>query len=580
MFLQSYSVAVKEIMDKDIFFSDHKDDIQEVMDYIFKNNKKEVLVLKNKDLIGIVTIKDLYKILGKNISKLTIEEIMAKEIISVTIDETLYRVRSLMIENKIGRIPVFSNKKLVGIIREESMRDFFYKGVDEAEEAIQHIFDNIHEALCVLDNKGRVILWNKRSESLYGVKEEEIKGKYLKDHFPNAIDLKVFDTKESVKNLYHSPKEGYHVIISASPIFINGKLHGVVSTEKDISEIEELQIELKKAKDRLVELQKQIKNQEEDPFDRIIGHSKKIIGKKEIARQIAKTNVSVLITGESGTGKEEFAKAIHKHSGVTGNFVPVNCSAIPNELFESEFFGYEKGAFTGARKEGKLGFFEQANGGTLFLDEIGDMPISMQAKLLRVLQDKKIKKVGGEAFIPVNVRIISATNKNLLEMVKENSFREELYYRINVIGIELPSLKERKEDIVLFVDHFLKEICTENKKVIPKIHSDVMNFLVDYLWKGNIRELKNVVEYMAIMCKGDIITKELIPKYMIEESLNIKLETPSLDLNQTVELIEITMIKKALKEAEGNRLEASRLLNIPRTTLHSKMKKYNLYDYL
>ena len=182
-------------------------------------------------------------------------------------------------------------------------------------------------------------------------------------------------------------------------------MYGVVSTEKDIWEIEELQKELKKARDRLQILENRISHNNIDPFNRIIGHSKKIMDKIDIAKQIAPTNVSVLITGESGTGKEEFAKAIHSYSGLSGKFVPVNCSAIPSELFESEFFGYEEGAFTGARKEGKVGFFEQAKDGTLFLDEIGDLPISMQAKLLRVLQDKKIQKVGGEKYIPVNVRL-------------------------------------------------------------------------------------------------------------------------------------------------------------------------------
>ena len=216
----------------------------------------------------------------------------------------------------------------------------------------------------------------------------------------------------------------------------------------------------------------------------------------------------------------------------------------------------------------------------MFLDEIADMPISMQAKLLRVLQDKKIKKVGGEKYIPVNVRIISATNKELPEMIEENEFREELYYRINVIEIALPPLRERKEDIILFVDYFLKEICVENNREVLKIDKEVVDFLIDYPWKGNIRELKNAVEYMAIMCKGDIITIDLIPRYMIEERFdNIRISSlSSMDLNQSVEILEETMIIEALRTTNGNRVEAAEILNIPRTTLHSKMKKYNLYD--
>lgn len=575
MFLQAYSVPVKEVMRRDIFFVNIDEDFYKVFDYLMKNSKKEVLVLKEEDLLGIITIRDISKIVDKDISQVAVKDIMTSNLIKVGTEETLANVRLLMLDNGIGRIPVFDNGKIAGIIREENIRDYFYKGVEEAEQAIDHIFDNINEAVCVVDNKGRVVIWNRNAEALYGLKEEDIKGKSLEKHFPNAIDLKIFKTKKSVRNIYHSPKEGYHVIISASPIIINDKLYGVVSTEKDIWEIEELQKELKKARDRLQILENRMNHNNVDPFNMIIGHSKKIMDKIDIAKQIAPTNVSVLLTGESGTGKEEFAKAIHRYSGLTGNFIPVNCSAIPSELFESEFFGYEKGAFTGARKEGKVGFFEQAKDGTLFLDEIGDLPISMQAKLLRVLQDKKIQKVGGEKYIPVNVRIISATNKDLPEMIRKEQFREELYYRINVVEIELPPLRERKEDIVLFIDYFLKEICMENNKEILKIDNDVVNFLIDYPWRGNIRELKNVMEHMAIMCREDTITEELIPKYMLESRIE---GFYSMDLNKSVENLEIALIREALRSTNGNRLEAAKLLNIPRTTLHSKMKKYQLYD--
>ena len=580
MFLQAYSIAVKEIISRDIFFVDIKDSFNKVFNYLIRNSKKEVLVLEDKKFVGIVTINDIYKAVGKDISTASIIDIMSQNVIKSNAEETLANIRVLMLNNKIGRIPIFNQEEIIGIVREENIRDYFYKGVEEAEEAIDHIFDSINEAVCVVDNKGRVIIWNKNSEALYNIKEEEIKGKALEKHFPNAIDLEIFQTKKGVRNVYHSPKEGYHVIISASPIIINDKLYGVVSTEKDISEVEELQKELKKAKERVQVLESQIENTPSDPFDRIIGHSIKITAKIDIAKQIAPTNVSVLITGESGTGKEEFAKAIHKYSKLPGKFVPVNCSAIPSELFESEFFGYERGAFTGARKEGKIGFFEQAKDGTLFLDEIGDMPISMQAKLLRVLQDKKVKKVGGEKYIPVNVRIISATNMDLAKMIDENKFREELYYRVNVVEIILPPLRERKEDIVLFVDYFLKEICIDNNKEVLKIDNDVLNFLIDSPWKGNIRELKNVVEHMAIMCREDIITTDLIPKYMIEERLkDINIDSLySMDLNQSIENLEIALIKEALKKTNGNRVEAAKILNIPRTTLHSKMKKYKLYD--
>lgn len=578
MFLQSYSIPVKDVMSSDFFKMNREENLDVAVEHLLHNIKKEIIVYDEDNICGIVTMSDIKKVMGQDFSKVSLDRIMSRDIISVDSNECIFNCRSIMIKNNIRRLLVLENGVIVGILREEHIGDYFYKGVEEAELAIKHIFDNIHEAVCVVDSKGRIVIWNKNAEKLYGFSETELKGKPLEKYFPNAMDLKVSDTKEGVKNIYHSPKEGYHVIISASPIIIDGKLYGVVSTEKDISEVEELQNELNKARQQLEILERQIKGYAQEPFKRIIGSSNKIQEKINISKQIAPSNVSVLITGESGTGKEEFARAIHFCSGLSGNFVPVNCSAIPYELFESEFFGYTRGAFTGANREGKSGFFELANEGTLFLDEIGDLPLSMQGKLLRVLQDKKIRKVGGEKYIPLNVRIISATNKDLLEMVKEETFREDLFYRINVVEIKLPPLRERKEDIVPLVDYFLKEFCKENNKPLPKIESNVVEILVENEWKGNIRELKNVVEHMAIMCNNGVISLEHLPKYIIKRDFSdfYNYNVDGFDLNKSLAKFELNIIKKALEISNGNKKEASILLNIPRTTLHSKLKKYGM----
>lgn len=578
MFLQSYSIPVKEVMSRELFKIDIDQNGKEAVDYLLNNIKSEIIVFDGESIVGIITMTDIQKLMIEDVSNISLDKLMSKDIIWVDSNESLFNCRSIMLKKGIGRLLIYENGTIVGVLREEHMRDYFYKGVEEAELAIQHIFNNIHEALCVVDNKGRIVIWNKNAEKLYGFTERELKGKPLKKYFPNAMDLKIFDTKEGVKNIYHSPKEGYHVIISASPIIIDGKLYGVVSTEKDISEIEELQHELEKSRKQLKYLERQIGGYTKEPFGRIIGKSKKIQEKINISKQIAPSTVSVLISGESGTGKEEFARAIHFNSGVKGTFVPVNCSAIPYELFESEFFGYTRGAFTGARKEGKTGFFELANDGTIFLDEIGDLPLAMQGKLLRVLQDKKIKKVGGEKYIPLNVRVISATNRDLYEMVKKGQFREDLYYRINVIEIKLPPIRERKEDIAPLVDHFLKEYCKENNRQVPIVESNVMEVLIQQEWKGNIRELKNVVEYMTIMCNENKISLEHLPKYILNKDINefYELSIDTYDLNKIVVNVEKNMIKKALNATKGNKKEAAELLNIPRTTLHSKLKKYKL----
>ncbi|HBH1936572.1 TPA: sigma-54 dependent transcriptional regulator PrdR, partial [Clostridioides difficile] len=298
---------------------------------------------------------------------------------------------------------------------------------------------------------------------------------------------------------------------------------------------------------------------------------------KAIAKQVARTNSSIFIWGESGTGKEVFARAIHDYSERKGQFIPVNCSAIPNELFESEFFGYESGAFTGASKKGRIGIFELAKDGTVFLDEIADLPLSMQAKLLRVLQEKEIRRVGGDTTIKINPRIISATNKDLSKMVKAEKFREDLYYRLNVVEIKIPPLRERKEDIGLLVHSFLEEICKQNNKPVLTISKDVIDIFQNYRWKGNIRELKNTIENIVVLSQNSKIDVDDVPSYMMDSTNNsTEEEEYPLDLTKATQKIEIKNITKALKMSNGNKAKAAKILNIPRTTLYYKIDQYKI----
>ena len=282
-------------------------------------------------------------------------------------------------------------------------------------------------------------------------------------------------SKEPVENIIHSPRKNTYVNISALPLIKNGKLIGVVSTERDVSEITNLSRELEFTKEKLDYLQVEVRKMNEDKFSfgNIVGKSKIMTHTIDRAYQVASTTSSVLISGESGTGKEVFARAIHQSSGREGAFVAINCSAIPESLFESEMFGYESGAFTGALSKGKIGKIEIANGGTLFLDEIGDMPLHMQAKLLRVLQERQLMRVGGDKSISLDVRVISATHRNLEDMVKAGTFREDLYYRLNVVNIKLPSLSDRIEDVPLFVKLFIEEFCRENHMKVPNISPEI-----------------------------------------------------------------------------------------------------------
>ena len=330
------------------------------------------------------------------------------------------------------------------------------KGCGIEDELVKAIVDCIYEAVCIIDQQGTVLVWNKSSEKLYNIAYEEIIGRNINEFFPDALVDTVRKTGITVENRYHSPKKDCHILASAMPLYINNVFKGAVCTDRDFAEVMKLYSELEQANTKLIFLENEVKRFSKN-FGNIIGKSSAIVRKIEMARQIALTSTNVMITGESGTGKEVFARAIHEASGRKGLFVPVNCSAIPAELFESEFFGYCPGAFTGANKKGKMGILELANGGTIFLDEIGDMQFFMQAKLLRVLQEREVVRLGGEKAIKLDMRVVSATNKDLKEMVKEGKFREDLYYRLNVVEISLPPLRERKEDIPLFVEHFIRE---------------------------------------------------------------------------------------------------------------------------
>lgn len=448
---------------------------------------------------------------------------------------------------------------------------------DLEHKVLRSIIDCIYEAICVVDEAGIVRIWNESAEKLYKVKYEDIVGKNIADIFPNAIVEHVRKEKVVVENKPHLPRENSHILANARPLYVEKKFRGAVSTDRDFKEVLTLYSELEQANSKLVFLENEIKRYS-GVFGNMIGVSPIILNRISMARQIAPTSTSTMITGESGTGKEVFARAIHELSGRKGLFVPVNCSAIPNELFESEFFGYCSGAFTGANQKGKIGLFELANQGTIFLDEIGDMPLHMQAKLLRVLQEKEITKVGGSNSIKIDDRVISATNKNLNKMVKEGSFREDLFYRLNVIEIQLPRLKERFEDIPILINHFLKEFANKNGRVIKAIDIEATKILLNYDWPGNIRELMNVVEHMVVISDTEKIYKSSIPNYILlaDKNTNLSLDNYPLDLNLAIKSLEQETIKRALSIAKNNKSKASKLLNIPRATLYHKIQEYNI----
>jgi DNA-binding NtrC family response regulator len=316
-------------------------------------------------------------------------------------------------------------------------------------------------------------------------------------------------------------------------------------------------------------------------FENFIGDSKPIQKVFELIEKVADTDSTVLITGESGTGKELIAKAIHYNSYRRDNpMVVINCGAIPEELLESELFGHEKGAFTGAHKM-RVGRFELANGGTIFLDEIGDMSPNLQVKLLRVLQEQKFERVGGTRTLEIDVRIIAATNKNLINAVNQGTFRQDLYYRLNVIPIRVPPLRHRKSDIPLLIDFFLKRIDPRKRNGINGFSSEATDVLAAYDWPGNVRELENMVERMSILANGDKVDMEDIPESIKGkagrvESVEVTIPKDGIVFDQAVEEYEKKLILEALNETNWVKTKAAKLLKINRTTLIEKMKKKKL----
>ncbi|MGG3739231.1 sigma-54-dependent Fis family transcriptional regulator [Aeribacillus pallidus] len=315
---------------------------------------------------------------------------------------------------------------------------------------------------------------------------------------------------------------------------------------------------------------------QDGPWQDVIGTSDAFLKALYKCYKAAPSNVPILLLGESGTGKEKIAKAIHKSSQRRDEpFLAINCGAIPKELIGSELFGYEGGTFTGGRKEGKKGKFEEANGGTLFLDEIGEMPLDLQVHLLRVLQEKEITRLGSSRIIPINVRIIAATNKNLYDLCKQGLFREDLFFRLNVVTVNLPPLRERKEDIPLIADYFLKQLAKKYGRQSLSLAEETHNYFLEYTWPGNIRELQNVLEHAVIFSDSPVIKLEDLPAYLMENRMSHTLTHQQKDLS-LIEVEEQKVLIRLLEETDWNLSAVAKKMNIARSTLYRKLKKYEL----
>lgn len=510
----------------------------------------------------------------------------------------------------VNTTPIIENDEIKGAIStfEDVSRlvqiSWEFEEVKELKERYLQILEAVQDGICVFDREGTVTYINGSYNEITG--ENISEGDNIHEISPNGSRMRVLEKGQKIMGEISQKKNGKSVVANIVPIIVNQQITGGISVVKNLSEIEELidRISHLSAKTEYLEEELHRRKKLNPAFNRIVGVSNKLYDAMKLAAKTADNNFNVLIRGESGTGKELIAEAIHYSSErATQPFIRVNCAAIPENLLESEMFGHVKGAYTGAIKT-KIGKFELADKGTIFLDEIGELDKSMQAKMLRVIQKKEFQRVGDDRTITVDARIIAATNRNLEELVENGEFREDLYYRLNVIPIWLPPLRERREDIPVLSEYFLNKIAEELGCEPKKLSGEAMDALIHYSWPGNIRELENVMERINILADGREVQKEDLPHYISENyHTAVNDEVPSeavtenglydagLSLGKTSaeeivtgndeimpwEYYEREIIRKALKKY-GSYNAAGKALGLTHKTVAAKARKYHIEE--
>lgn len=446
------------------------------------------------------------------------------------------------------------------------------------EELLNFIFNSLEECIVVVDENGIVTMMSNGYKEFLGCSNPE--GVHVTKVIPNT-KLHIV-AKTGLKEVGELQDVNGHRIISMRvPIILNGKNMGAIGKImfKDLNNFKMLSSKISNLEKELEYYKNELDSEKKAKytFNNLVGKSIKFIEVIKFAQRAAKGDSSILITGESGTGKELVAQAIHNGSKrALKPFVKVNCAAIPAELFESEMFGYEEGAFTGARKSGLKGKFELANGGTILLDEVGDMPINMQGKLLRVLQERELMRVGSNEVKNIDVRVIASTNKSLVELIEQGKFREDLYYRLNVIHIKLPPLRERVEDIELLADSLRVKLGNKYGIYSEGISKEALDYLKGYDWPGNVRQLENIIERAINLLDTEL---QILTKHLPEKILKFKEKKPVVEINNLkdiVDKLEKEIILETLEKTNGNKNEASRILGLSRAGLYKKLSRFGI----
>ncbi|TWT06551.1 AAA family ATPase [Planococcus sp. CPCC 101016] len=453
------------------------------------------------------------------------------------------------------------------------------------------IIETSNNNITITDQHGIILRSNPNHWSIYGIEPNQYIGKSVyqlqkEGILSPSIHAMVLESQKPVQILQKT-KTGRTVMATGFPVFDqNGEIIRAISYSQDQTEIFNLQEQYKDLEKKLVSYQTEVEELrgKESDYHGILYRSSSIEQIVGTIYRVSKTDASVLLLGPSGVGKSTFARMLHAQSNRKNEpFIEVDCSTIPETLFESEMFGYDSGSFTGASKHGKQGLIEQAEQGTLFLDEIGELPLAMQSKLLRVLQEKKVMRVGGKKERQVNFRLITATNKNIEEMVENGEFRLDLFYRINIIPLQIPPLKERKEDLPILIQHYLQNL-NEKYQLTKKIHASTYDALTQYSWPGNVRELENILERVILTADEETIRPEHLPvnlrnaDFQIEDKVILEAEndeTDEHDWKNTIERTETQLLKKAASYCKTT-YEMADYLGISQPSVVRKLKQYNI----
>ena len=491
-----------------------------------------------------------------------------------------------------NRTPIYYNSQICGAVAVfQDISDLEFVGqeleaVKELNLELDAIINNSYDGIWVTDGQGKTLRVNKNYIKFSGIPANEVIGRDVQElvnegYYSDSATVHVLQKKEPV-TVMHDIRTGKRAMVTAVPVFnAEGDIWRVVANVRDITELLNLKEKLEEATQHSRRYQEELEQLKlsSSSYEGMVVCSLNMKKVLIAAIRVSKVNSIVLILGESGVGKGVVAEIIHRAGNrKNGPFIKINCGAIPENLIESELFGYEKGAFTGSIKEGKCGLMELANCGTLFLDEIGELPLLLQVKLLQVIQDQQFFRVGGRELVKMNVRIIAASNADIKRMVAEGKFREDLYYRLNVVPIVIPPLRERKDDIAMITAHFLKAFNQKNG-FNKRISSEVVNCLINYNWPGNVRELENLIERLIVMSEGERITVQDLPPQLqhfsmtgIESRVGM---VETLPLKQAVEQFEMRLLSEALEQHKSFR-KAAKYLEVDHSTLVRKAQKYGL----